>query len=171
MSPEAVNRHYATTRNIITQAAGILIIIPLAPFLCRFIPPVMISGFNIDMVIAFFIAFVIVRLMLWFTRPLIIPALLVVAVLLAFNQVANQNSHYRFENIINGYKSLVMQNWVGSEQKQTDQLSFNPVIFENAGERVSRMVTEKVHYEDSVVRNFSVQHSLDFFDEYHYFCL
>lgn len=168
MGVDQRNRHIAATGNFIIYAAGILIMIPLAPFLCRYIPPVMVGGFNIDMVIAIVVAVLVVRLMIWLTRPLIIPALLVVTALLGFNELSGQHSHYRFSTIADGYQSLVMQNWVGREQKQTDQLSFNPGMFENAGERVSRRVSGKVQYKDSVVRNFAVQHSLEHFDEYHF---
>ncbi len=52
------------------------------------------------------------------------------------------------------------------EKKQTDGISVNPDLFENASGRTSRLVREKVLYKDSVVRNFSVQHSLENFNEY-----
>ena len=47
---------YHYTKNIIAQVAGILILIPLTPFICRFIPPVIIGGFNIDLILSFLIA-------------------------------------------------------------------------------------------------------------------
>ena len=165
MSPEIIKKHYNTTQEIITQIAGILFIIPLAPFVCRFIPPVFISSWNIDLIIAFLISIVIVRLMLWVVKPMILPALLIVCGVFIYNLF---NHHYSFPNVTNSYKALVSQNWQGREEKQTDEISFNPHLFENAQERVSRLVTEKVQYKDSLVRNFSVKHSLQYFDDYHY---
>ena len=165
MSPEAIKKHYITTQEIVTNIAGILFIIPLAPFLCRFIPPIFIGDWNVDLIIALVISVIIVRLMQWLVKPLIIPAFLVVCAVLVYNQF---NSNYTFENIANGYKTLVNQNWNVREQKQGDQLSFNPHLFENPEQKVTRLVQAKVQYQDSIVRNFAVEHSLDQFDEYNY---
>jgi len=163
MSPEAIKKHYSHTQEIIAHIAGFLLIIPLAPFICRFIPPVLIGDWNFDLVIAILISVIIVRLMLWLVKPLILPALLFACGLLLYN---HYNHDYTFENVVSDYKTLVNQNWVVREQKQTDELSFNPHLFEDVGERTSRLVKAKVQYKDSVVRNFSVQHSLQYFDEY-----
>lgn len=165
MSPEAIKKHYITTQEILTHIAGILCIIPLAPFLCRFIPPVFIGDWNVDLIIAIIICIIIVRLMQWLVKPLIIPLFLIICGVLVYNQF---NSHYTFTNIASGYKAIVNQNWNVREQKQTDQLSFNPVLFDNPEQKVTRLVKAKVHYKDSVVRNFAVQHSLENFDEFNY---
>lgn len=167
MSPGAIKKHYYITQEIITNIASVLIIIPLAPFICRFIPPVMIDQLNIDLVIAFIIAVIIVRMMIWLVRPMVLPALFLICVVLLYN-LFSKKEDYTFRNISAGYAALVNQNWNVREEKQTDQLSFNPHLFENVQERVTRKVVEKVQYKDSVVRNFSVQHSLESFDEYHY---
>jgi hypothetical protein len=163
MSPEAIKKHYVTTQEILAHIAGFLFIIPAAPFICRFIPPVLISDWNFDLVIAILVAVIIVRLMLWLVKPMILPALLFVCGLLLYNQY---NSRYTFSNVVNDYKTLVNQNWVVREQKQTDELSFNPHLFEDVGEKTSRLVKAKMQFTDSVVRNFSVRHSLQYFDEY-----
>jgi hypothetical protein len=163
MSPEAIKKHYATTQEIIAHIAGFLFIIPLSPFICRFIPPVMLGEWNIDLIIAVLISVIIVRLMLWLVKPMILPALLFICAVLLYNQY---NSSYTFSNVVHDYKTLVNQNWIVREQKQTDELSFNPHLFEDIGEKTSRLLKAKMQYKDSVVRNFSVQHSLQYFDEY-----
>lgn len=165
MSPEAIKKHYITTQEILTNIAGILFIIPLAPFLCRFIPPVFIGNWNVDLIIALIISVIIVRLMQWLIKPLIIPAFLLVCAILIYNQF---NSNYTFGNIASGYKAIVNQNWSVREHKQVDQLSFNPTMFDNPEQKVTRLVKAKVQYKDSVVRNFAVQHSLENFDEFNY---
>ncbi|MBG9375078.1 transglutaminase domain-containing protein [Panacibacter sp. DH6] len=165
MSPEAVKKHYTTTQQILINIAGILCIIPLAPFLCRFIPPVFIGDWNVDLIIALVVSIIIIRLMQWLVKPLVIPAFLVVLGILVYNQF---NSNYTFTNIASGYKTLVNQNWSIREKKQVDELSFNPHLFENSEQKVIRLVKAKVQYQDSLVRNFSVTHSLDYFDEYNY---
>ncbi len=156
-------QHYTTTSNILTKLACILIIIPLAPFICRFMPPIMIGSWNIDLIIALGLSYLIIWLMYHILRQLIIPLLGLCLIILIYNQFSN---HYTFKNLITDYASTVNTNWMLREHKQTDQLSINPHIFENIYDRTSREVKEKMQYQDSVVRNFSVQHSLQYFDEY-----
>lgn len=155
--------HYTTTSNILTQIACILIIIPLAPFLCRFIPPIMVFGWNIDLVLALAVSFFLVWLLYHVLRQLIIPLLVVCIVVLVYNQFSNS---YTFKNLVTDYAAAVNTNWVVREHKQTDQLSLNPHLFENVYDRTSRQVKAKIQPQDSVVRNFSVLHSLQYFDEY-----
>ena len=165
MSPEIIKKHYTLTQQIIAEVTGILLIIPLSPFICRFVPPVFLGDWNVDLIISILIAAIIIRLILWLIKPMIIPAFILVCGILIYNEF---NSTFTLTNIANSYKTLITQNWGIREQKQTDQLSFNPYLFENIGERTSRLVKQKVQFKDSVVRNFSVQHSLEYFDDYHY---
>ena len=104
MSPEVIKKHYTTTQEIITHIAGFLFILPLAPFICRFIPPILVGDCNVDLIIAIIISIIIVRLMLWLVKPLILPALVFVCGLLLYNQY---NSDYTFTNVVNDYKTLV----------------------------------------------------------------
>src|SRR5213078_1241463 len=106
MSPEVIKKHYTTTQEIIAHIAGFLFILPLTPFLCRFIPPILVGNWNIDLIIAFIISIIIVRLMLWLIKPMILPALVFVCCLLLYNQY---NSDYTFKNVVNDYKTLVNQ--------------------------------------------------------------
>ncbi|RFM28315.1 transglutaminase domain-containing protein [Deminuibacter soli] len=151
------------TREILVQIMAVITIIPLAPFICRFIPPVMIAGWNVDLIIAILIAIVIVRAIMWLVRPLIIAAFLIILGVLIYNQATN---NYSFANIINDYKTIAYQNWLIREKKQPDVLSINPHLFENTLDKTTRLIRTKVNYQDSVVRNFSIQHSLESFDDY-----
>lgn len=165
MTTENIKHHYTTTQTIVAYVAGLLFIIPLAPFICRFIPPVFIADFNIDLIISVLISILIVRLMIWLVKPMILPALIMACGILIYNQYHNE---YTIGNMTNGYKALITQNWDGREIKQTDQLSFNPDFLVKPELRTSRLLQQKVQYNDSLVRNFSVQHSLEYFDTYHY---
>lgn len=165
MKTEKIKRQYTFTQQLLGEITGLLLILPLSPFICRFIPPVFLGDWNIDMVISVIIAIVIVRLLLWLIKPIIIPAFVLIAALLIYSDIT---SAYTFKNIAKSYQTLITQNWGIREQKQIDDLSFNPYIFENIEARTSRMVSQKVQYKDSLVRNFAVQHSLDYFDDYYY---
>jgi hypothetical protein len=156
--------HISATQKILTQIACILIVLPLTPFICRFIPPVVIGKWNIDLVVAFIAAVLIVWLISHLLRRVIIPLLILCILVLLYNQFSNK---YTFKNLLNDYAAMVNTNWVVREHKEADQLSFNPHLFEDVYSRTSRQIKEKVQYQDSVVRNFSVKHSLQYFDEYH----
>ncbi len=156
-------KHYKSTQHVLSTLAGVLIIIPLSPLICRFVPPIMFGSYNIDMLLAVLTAIALVRLLLWLVRPLIIPALVLLMALLIFNQFAGR---YGFNNVFNDYKTLAIANWEVRDQKQTDLLSINPGLFENADSKGTREIKAKVRVTDSVVRNFSVKHSLDYFKEY-----
>jgi hypothetical protein len=147
----------------VTNLAGILVIIPLTPFICRFIPPIIVGSFNIDLFISFFIAVVLVRLVLWLMRPLIFPALIMVIAYLAY---AQYNGTYGFQKVIHDYKTLAFSNWMAKDQKSQDLLSINPSIFEKPADQVTRKLLGKMQIGDSIVRNWSVRHSLAYFGEY-----
>ncbi len=165
MQTEKLKRHYSFTQQLLGEITGLLLILPLSPFICRFIPPVFLGDWNIDLAISVIIAIIIVRLLLWLIKPIIVPAFVLIAALLVYSDFT---SAYTFKNIAKSYQTLITQNWGIREQKQIDDLSFNPYIFENIEARTSRMVSQKVQYKDSLVRNFSVEHSLDYFDDYYY---
>jgi hypothetical protein len=156
-------KKYATSTNIIAPLAGVLTIIPLAPFICRFIPPVMIGEWNFDLVVAILIAVIVVRLIIWLVKPLMLPACLL---LLAALTVNHFRESYSFGDIINDYKTIAYQNWMIRDNKQSDVLSINPRLFENSTDKTTRLLKIKANYTDSLVRNFSVKHSLEAFDNY-----
>lgn len=163
MAQQVGKKHLPVTQEIVVQLMAIITIIPLAPFICRFIPPVMIGDWNVDLVIAVLIAIIIVRVILWLVRPLIIAAFLLLMGILIYNQL---NHSYTFANVLNDYKTIAYQNWLVREKKQPDVLSINPHMFENTAGKTTRILRAKVDYKDSVVRNFSIRHSLELFDEY-----
>jgi hypothetical protein len=145
---------------------AILTIIPLAPFICRFVPPIMIGSWNVDLLIAILVSIILVRIILWLVRPLVIAAFILLMGILTYNQF---NNHYGFDHVINDYKSIAYQNWMVRDKKQTDALSVNPYLFGNSGNstnKTAKLIKSKVTPNDSLVRNFSVKHSLESFDEY-----
>lgn len=156
-------KHYKSTQHVLSTIAGVLIIIPLSPLICRFVPPIMLGSYNVDMLLAVLTAIALIRLLLWLVRPLIIPALALLLGLLIFNQFAGR---YGFNNVFDDYKTLAIANWEVRDQKQTDLLSINPGLFENADSKGTREIKSKIRVTDSIVRNFSVKHSLDYFKEY-----
>ena len=143
--------------------AGVLVVIPLTPFICRFIPPVLLGDVNIDLIVAFIMAIIIVRVILWLMQPMIFPALIIMAAYLIYSQVTGT---YGFQKVLHDYKTLAFSNWQIKNQKQKDLLSINPALFEKPADKVTRRVKDKMQIGDSVVRNWAVEHSLAYFGEY-----
>lgn len=143
---------------------GIVTIIPLAPLLNRFIPPLLVGGWNIDLVISVILSAILTLIILRVFRFLLIPALLLFLGLIVFTQFTHG---YGFGSMINDYRTMVKTNWGLKEQKEID-LVLTPSIFDGPLTKTVKALQSKVSPGDSVVRNFAIRHSIENFDEYHY---
>lgn len=162
LTPER-KQAYQKTENILAYVSGVLMVLPLAPFICKYIPPILIGEWNIDMFIALILAFAVIRLLISLVKPLIVPIFLLLVAFFTYNQFSGK---YAFSNMIGDYKSIVEHNWTVREEKQTDLISLDPSVFSKPNNRTTRKVLTKMQYTDSVVRNFSVKNSLAYFDDY-----
>ncbi len=156
---------YTTSTQLLLNILSLLTLLPLAPFINRFLPPIVAGGFHIDLAVSFLISLLVVYALRWVFRPLIIPAFLFVCSVLLINKYRDD---YTFTNVLNDYKGMVQGNWGTKDSKQLDILSLYPRRVESYRDKTVRGIREKVNYQDSVVRNFSVKHSLDYYDEYFY---
>ncbi|SKA12833.1 Transglutaminase-like superfamily protein [Chitinophaga eiseniae] len=156
---------YTTSTQLLLNVLSLLTLAPLAPFVNRFLPPIVAGGFHIDLAVSFLISLLVVYTLRWVFRPLIIPAFLLVCSILLINKYRDD---YTFTNVLNDYKGMVQGNWGTKDSKQLDILSLYPRRVESYRDKTVRGIREKVNYQDSVVRNFSVKHSLAYYDEYFY---
>ncbi|QEH39915.1 transglutaminase domain-containing protein [Chitinophaga sp. XS-30] len=154
---------YTTLQHFLLNLLSLLTILPLAPYINRFLPTIQVWDWHIDLVLSVLIAFLFTRLLLWLFKPLIIPAFALVAGFMLFN---TWTGRYSFSNVINDYQGMVQGNWGTRDKKQLDILSFYPRRVESYVDKTVRGIREKINFQDSTVRNFSVQHSLDHYDEY-----
>jgi len=150
-------------KRIFLVLIGLLTILPLAPVINRYLPPVLVGSFNLDLILSLILAAIVTWLVLRIFRFLLIPALTFLVVVLCYNQFTNG---YGFKSMINDYRSMVENNW-GSNDKKEKNLVVSPSFFDGPLTKTVKALQSKVEYKDSVVRNFAVQHSLDYFDEYH----
>jgi hypothetical protein len=156
-------RHYKTSQQVLLEITSLLIILPLAPFLNRYIPPVILGEWNVDLLLALIISFVVVRLLLLLFRPLIIPLFILCSGYFLFNMFTQG---YSFRNVVQDYRSVVVNNWGTKDTKQQDILSIDPGLFLPYHDKTVRGIRSKVNFEDSLVRNYSVLHSLEDFNGY-----
>lgn len=154
---------YPGVWDMFIYTVAVLTIIPLAPVLNRFLPPIMIGKWNADMVIAVLISALLVRLVTWLFRPLIVPGFLVLMGMLTINEIGDG---YSFGNVLSDYKNIVANNWRHKDLKEKE-LYMRPALFESATQQLIRELRSRVDYKDSTVRNFAVKESLRDFDEYY----
>lgn len=154
---------YRAVRKLVLIVIGILTIVPLAPLINRYIPPLMVGSWNLDLAFSVLLAAVSTYLILRLFHFLMIPALLLCAGVLFYNQFTDG---YGFKRMINDYRSMVVDNWGKKEQKEID-LVLTPSFFDGPLTKTVKSLQSKVDHQDSTVRNFAVAHSLKFFDEYH----
>ncbi|WP_298711876.1 transglutaminase domain-containing protein [Chitinophaga sp.] len=154
---------YTTFQHFLLNLLSLLTILPLAPYINRFMPVIQLGPWHVDLLVSVLISFVFTRLLLWIFRPLIIPAFVLVAGVLVFNQFTGR---YSFTNVLNDYQGVVQGNWGTRDSKQLDILSFYPRKVETYVDKTVRGIREKTDYKDPIVRNFSVKHSLEYYDEY-----
>ncbi|WP_341838570.1 transglutaminase-like domain-containing protein [Chitinophaga pollutisoli] len=154
---------YTTIQHFLLNLLSLLTILPLAPYINRFMPVIQLGPWHVDLFVSILISFLFTRLLLWIFRPLIIPAFVLVAGILIFNQLTGR---YSFTNVLNDYQGVVQGNWGTRDSKQLDILSFYPRKVETYVDKTVRGIREKTDYKDPIVRNFSVKHSLEYYDEY-----
>lgn len=154
---------YRAARKLLLIIVGILTIIPSAPLINRYIPPLMVGSWNLDLAFSVLLAAVCTYLILRLFHFLMIPALLLCAGVLFYNQFTDG---YGFKRMINDYRSMVVDNWGKKEQKEID-LVLTPSFFDGPLTKTVKSLQSKVDHKDSLVRNFAVHNSLQFFDEYH----
>ncbi|MBA4168081.1 MAG: transglutaminase domain-containing protein, partial [Chitinophagaceae bacterium] len=113
----------------------------------------------VSVLLAALFTFMVVRLF----HFLVIPVLVIFVAVVLYNSVTNGKG---FGTVINDYQVMVKSNWGKKEQKETD-LVVMPSFFDGPLTRTVKALQSKVDHRDSVVRNFGVRHSLDYFDEYY----
>ena len=150
-------------KKVLLVVIGLLTIVPLAPVINRYLPPVLVGSFNLDLILSLLLAALFTWLVLRIFRFLLIPAVIFLAVVLCYNQFTNG---YGFKSMINDYRSMVENNW-GNNDKKEKNLVVSASFFDGPLTKTVKSLQSKVDYKDSLVRNFAVQHSLDYFDEYH----
>ncbi len=150
-------------RRIVLIVTGVLTVLPLAPVINRYLPPIMLGSYNLDLLLSITLAALLTWLVLRLFRFLLIPAIFFLVIVLFYNQFSNG---YGFNTMINDYRTMVENNWGNSEKKEKN-LVVTPSFFDGPLTKTVKALQSKVDYKDSVVRNFAVQHSLEFFDEYH----
>jgi hypothetical protein len=154
---------YGTTRKILLVITGIIAILPLAPLINRYVPPLVVGNWNFDLTVSIILAAALTFLVLRLFRFLLIPMVALVIMVLVYNQLTNG---YGFGHMIKDYKTMVENNWGRKEQKEID-LVMTPTFFDGPLTKTVKNLQAKVNARDSVVRNFAVQHAVDNFDEYH----
>lgn len=159
-------KNWWNTINTLAFVLGILMIPPAALYLNRFIPPIMINDFNIDLFISIILTVLIIYLIFRWAKLLVIILSIVALIALTINQISNTENKYTFTNVFTDYRAIVMQNWQSKGSKLID-LELLQGNTDNAYTKIAKRIAAKIDHQDSLVRNYAVNQSLAYFDEYH----
>lgn len=162
---EQLNHKPAYAENFIFSVIGLLTVIPLAPLFNRVIPPIMLGDFNADLLLAILLAYGFVRFILWIFKPLIIPSFIMVCLIMAFNAFT---STYNLKSMVDDYRNLVQQNWKNKDKKQKELFLVKSSLFDTEVEMAVKGIKSKINIKDSVVRQFAVMNSLEYFDDHYH---
>lgn len=154
---------YGHTRKVLLVILSIIAVIPLAPLINRYIPPLVLGDWNLDLTVSIILAGTLTFLTLRLFRFLLLPAVGLLILVLIYNQLTNG---YGFGNMIRDYKTMVQNNWGKKEQKEID-LVLRPTFFDGPLTKTVKALQSKVNASDSLVRNYAVKHSVASFDEYY----
>jgi hypothetical protein len=138
-------------------------VLPLAPLINRFFPVLTIGDFRLDLIVSVLLACLVAWLVLRIFRSAIVPLFIILLIALLYNQITNG---YGFRNVLEDYRSFLETNWNRKGEKESN-LVITPSFFDGPLTKTVKSLQSKVNYKDSVVRNFAVTHSLDYFNEYH----
>ncbi len=141
----------------------LLAILPLAPMINRYIPPLMLGDWNVDLLVSVLSAALFTFVMARLFHFLIIPVLVIFVGVVLYNSIT---SGHGFAALINDYQVMVETNWGKKEEKERN-LVVMPSFFGGPLTRTVKLLQARVNYRDSTVRNFAVRHSIDYFDEYY----
>jgi hypothetical protein len=154
---------YKPLQRAVSIILGVLTVLPLAPLVNRYIPPLMVGTWNFDLLVSVIIAAVFTFAMFRIFHFLILPIVVMFVAVILYNSLTNGRG---FGTVVNDYQVMVKSNWGKKEQKETD-LVVMPSFFEGPLARTVSAIKSKVDYRDSIVRNFAVAASIKFFDEFH----
>ena len=121
---------------------GLLTVIPLAPLLNRFIPPIIIGYWNFDLLLAIVVAFLLVRGILWLFKPLIVPAFILVSAIVLYNTLTDG---YNLRNMLRDYRNLVVTNWNARDHKEKDLYLIKPTLFDSGVEKAVKGLKSKMN--------------------------
>ncbi len=106
---------YQPLRRALNIVFGVLTVLPLAPLINRYIPPLMIGTWNFDLVVSVIIAGLFTFVMFRVFHFLVIPVLVMFVAVILYNSVTNGKG---FGTVINDYQVMVKSNWGKKEQKE-----------------------------------------------------
>jgi hypothetical protein len=127
----------------------------------RFLPSLEINHWSASLIFSFLVALVIIRMLIDLWKPLVIPATLLLFSVLIFNQYTHG---YTLVNAVHDYRNWVTGNWDARDQKQIESLNVMPDLWGDSRSSLADSLRVKANFQDSVVRNFAVRHSLESFD-------
>jgi hypothetical protein len=159
---KATSTFYENSKAFLSEIFGFLALLPLGLLINRLLPNLQIHNWPVTMVFAFLMALAVIRIMMDMFRPLVIPASLLLFSVLIYNQLSGG---YTLVNGIHDYRNWVTGSWNDRDQKKIDALNVMPDVWGDSRTDLADTLRAKADYNDPMVRNFAVAHSVENFNE------
>jgi hypothetical protein len=154
---------YTKVQRWTMQLLSVCMIVAMAPFVNRYLPLIQVDNYYVDLMVSVILCMIGIWFISYVFKPGIYLAAFIFLGLLCYNE---WRGNYGFQNILIDYKGLYQGNLGVKNTKQLDILSFYPRKVESYVDKTVRGIRGKINSQDSTVRNFAVQASLQYFDEY-----
>lgn len=150
-------------RGFLIAIASLLISVPLAFYINRYVPVYYLFGYELDLVFTFIVTFVIVTAV--FDKYQKISFLIVLILLVYLGHRLFKNGVNDIGGMLKSYYILPEKFSSGNDLKEASNTKSMVEITPHVS--FQQRVINKIDYRDSVVRNFAVEKSLLYFDEYY----
>jgi hypothetical protein len=161
-TPDQTGKAANIIREMLLYMLTVVFTLPLASIINRFIPSFVISNVDIDLLLSVTITFFLMKWLIFKYRKVFI----IVSMTIFVSQVVGYFVRgYTFYHVFNDYRMLVHNLWNQNHALQGTTMDMNAEMVAPEDLSLGDKIKSKVST-DSIVRNFAVEHSFDYFEEY-----
>lgn len=156
-------RELSLAARIISVIIAFVLAVPVSGLINRLFPLILYKDIDLDLIFSFLISFVIIWYLVHKLKYLFAITAIATIVALIVNYFSGA---YSFYEINRDYVQLVGNFWHTAAVKKGKIKISNKYALPPRVEAAAIGIKAKVNYKDSLVRNFAVKHSLEYFNEY-----
>jgi hypothetical protein len=160
---KANNGISGTLREFLLYALTMAFTLPLASIINRFLPPLVLSNIDADLLLAVIVTFFLLKWLIFRFRKIFI----IISAAIMISQVTGYFIRgYSFYHVFNDYRMLVYNLWNREPALKGTSLDSSTNFVDPQNFRLGEKIKSKINWKDSLVRNFAVVHCQDYFDGY-----
>jgi hypothetical protein len=161
---EGSSRSSVLIREILLYMLTVVFTLPLASIINRFLPVIVAGNIDFDLLISVAATFFLMKWLIFKYRKIFI----VVSAFVFLSQVVGLFARgYSFTHVFNDYRMLVHNLWNRQPLLEGTTLDVNTNFVDPEDLAIGEKIKAKVIWNDSLVRNYSVVHCMDYFEPYY----